>query len=91
MTDTPAIISINNLKIHLKPMGFTVVTKSLSLGRWAGYKHLQTKQVLTFNVFTPEQHERWRPLLDWTATRRAELKRVCVDEKVFGLVDPGGA
>lgn len=68
--------SINDIRKAIKPLGFTVKTKTLSWGSHATYIDINTKQGLSFNVFTPELLEKWKPLLDWQRVNRESLKVV---------------
>lgn len=58
-------MDLHVLRKELKPLGFTVRTKVFSFGRYATFRHVETGEDLTFNVFTSDQLERWQPLFDW--------------------------
>ena len=65
--------TIPDLRKALKPVGFKVLTESVSWGRTVTYGHIESGDRLTYNVFTSEQRLRWKPLFDWTVKHREEL------------------
>ena len=77
--------TLAELRKQLKPLGFTVSTQSLSYGTHATYKHIATKESLTFGVFTPEKLAKWKPLLDWREENTQALKELRAELEIYGL------
>jgi hypothetical protein len=78
--------TLAELRKQLKPLGFTVTTKIQSHGPHATYKHIETKELLTFNVFTPEKLAKWKPLLDWKKENAQALKELREELGIYGLL-----
>jgi len=78
--------TINDIRKAIKPIGFNIKTKSLSWGKHATYFHIESKQELSFNVFTPELLEKWKPLFDWRKAHNNELKTVREFTNTIGLI-----
>lgn len=74
------ITTVSELRKVIKPLGFTVKTKTNSYGKTVTYVHINSKQELGFNVFTPELLERWKPLFDCLG--EIDFK---FNEKIYGL------
>lgn len=79
--------TINDLRKELKPLGFTVAIESQSYGKHAIYRHIATKEQLTFNVFTPDRLAVWGPLIEWREKNKDRLKLVSMySGKIYGLI-----
>ena len=78
--------TINDIRRLIKPLGFNVKTKSLSFGVYATFVHIESKQELNFNVFSAEQLERWKPLLDWKLANVKLLSDVKQETDIKGLL-----
>ena len=81
--------TIAELRKAIKPLGFKVKTKQLSWGPHATYVHIASGQELTFNVFTPELLERWKPLFDWRDAHGDALNDLYTNTGVVGLRTSG--
>lgn len=77
--------NLKDLRKVLKPLGFTVTTRAASFGRIATYKHLESGELLTYNVFTAEQLAKWRPIINFRNNNQAALKLVRISEDCIGL------
>ena len=78
--------TLNDLRKIIKPLGFTVKTRSLSWGQHATYVRLVDKAELTGNVFTPETLAQWKPILDFRRDNRAALQSLREATGVIGLL-----
>ena len=58
-------MQLKQLRKEIKPLGFKVLTESLSWGRLATFVHIESGEKLTFNVATQQQIDRWKPLHDY--------------------------
>lgn len=77
--------SLADIRKAIKPLGFSVKTKSTSFGKHATYIHKESGQELTFNVFSPELLERWRPLIEWGKAHSKEIDAIRKEESIVGL------
>lgn len=77
--------TVNDIRKAIKPLGFSLKTQALSWGTHATYKHIESGQSLSFNVFTPELLTRWKPLIDWIHAHKEELEAIREAEDVRGL------
>lgn len=70
------------LRKVLKPIGFNVKSKN----GYATYIHINTKQELNFNVFTPELLSTWQPLFTWLREHREILQELRNNTGLIGLI-----
>jgi hypothetical protein len=68
-------LSVNEIRKAIKPMGYTLVKSGAVFGKEAyTYKHLESGDKLTYNVFTQELLKRWKPLFDWQDEHAGALR-----------------
>ena len=79
-------MSIKKLRAEIKPLGFTITTKSFSWGKSAIYKHISSGQLLTFNVFGKEHIERWGVLLSFLEKNKGRILAEWEGEKIYGIM-----
>lgn len=79
------MLTMNELRRALKPIGFTVKTKSYSHGSHATYETLDGNK-LTYNVFTQETMPLWKALFTWKNEHQAELKELREATGIIGLL-----
>ena len=79
-----------DVRREIKKLGYGLTFQRLSWGRHALFKHLESGDTLTANVFTSEQYERWRKLFEWRRENEAALRKIHLEEdapdKVYGLL-----
>ena len=88
-TDSPVadtMMTLSDVRKAIKPLGYKLKTQLMSWGRHATYIHIASGQAMTFNVFTADLVERWKPLFDWRKAHNEGLQRVRENENVRGLV-----
>ena len=79
-------MNISQLRKEIKPLGFGAITKSFSWGKNIIYKHIETGELLTFNVFDDEHMERWNPLLFFLQENKVRIAGEWEGEKLIGLI-----
>ena len=79
-------MSTKKLRAEIKPLGFTITTKSFSWGKNAIYKHISSGQLLTFNVFGKEHVERWGALLSFLEKNKERILAEWEGEKIYGIM-----
>ncbi len=77
--------TLNELRKVLKPIGFTVKTKTFSHGAHAQYETLDGNK-LTSNVFSEDQYAMWEPLFAWKEEHQSELKTLKENTAIIGLL-----
>ena len=67
--------TINEVRKAIKPLGFSVKTKSLSWGQHATYFRINDKKELP-TIFTSETIKEWQQLIDWRKENNESLKAI---------------
>jgi len=78
--------TLSELRKELKAIGYKVKTKSMSYGRHATFVHIASDTELTFNVFTAETLETWKPLFDFKKANKESLDIIRKAEQIYGLI-----
>ena len=84
-TTNTEIKNLQQLRKVLKEMGYKVKTKSMSWGRHVTYGHIESGDWLTYNIFTKETFDRWRPLMEWLESNADVLLELKKSEGLYGL------
>jgi hypothetical protein len=77
------LTTINELRKHLKPLGYKVKTKSYSIGRFVTYVHTATGEELTGNVFSSKTLALWDPL--FAALKQIQYTPASAEDALYGV------
>lgn len=76
---------IGDIRKEINKIGFTVLTQKLSFGTYATYKHKESGECMTGNVFSAETLKKWTPLIQWIKDNFEDVYNCGKENRITGL------